>query len=202
MDIATPHCMAFRLRAVATNEEIAVWSVPGEPPQQGTVLKRGGPRAKVLVEWDGGRQQMVAPGDPAIKFARAQTRRLQWLLDPTLLAKQFADDAPSVFVQTIREHGTTIHTVSLKKTLVDLGLQKDDVDQAFNRSKPSLKSNLHLVVDGTAHTWSDAPVDPHAKLRSMSPRSALAQLLKPGARWSRDQKAALADAVRAGLPPE
>ncbi|GAA1637197.1 hypothetical protein [Actinoplanes couchii] len=187
---------------MATKKEIAVWSVPGESPQQGVVLERGGPRAKVLVEWEGGRQQKVAPDDQAIKFAQAGTRRLQWLLDPELLTKQFADDAPSVFVNAIREHVTTIHTLSLKKMLVDLGLPKVDVDQAFNRSKPGLKINPHLIVDGTAHTWSDAPVDPHGKLRSLSPRSALTQLLKPNARWSREQKAALADAVRAGLPPE
>ncbi|GGK79477.1 hypothetical protein [Mangrovihabitans endophyticus] len=166
------------------------------------MLERGDRRAKVLVEWEGGRRQKVAPNDQAIKFARAGTRRLQWLLDPTLLAKQFADDASSVFVNTIREHGTTIHTVSLKETLVDLGLPKVDVDQAFNRSKPGLKNNQHVIVEGTAHTWSDAPVDPHAELRSLSPRSALAQLLKPNARWSREQEAALADAIRAGLPPE
>jgi hypothetical protein len=164
------------------------------------VLRRGGAGAAVLVQWESGRQEKVKPRDPAVKYALDGSRRLEWLLEPSLLHEQFRTDPTSVFVDVIRDEGKSIQTAQIKRRLVECGLNSDEVASAFNGAKTSLRANRHIVIKGGSHLWSDVPVDPYVSLRKLPPHEALDQLLTTP-RLKPDQKQALADAIRAGLPP-
>ncbi len=162
-----------------TRSELAVWSDHGEAPLRGTVIKRGGSRAAVLVRWDTGREDKIKPQDEHVRFAYDGSRRLDWLLDPDVLRLQ---------------------TATIKRRLIELGIEPSVVETAFKRSQPSMKNNRHLVIKGASHTWSDVPVDPWATTRALDPHSALDRLLTTS-RFKPGERDALADAVRSGLPP-
>jgi hypothetical protein len=163
------------------------------------VLKRGGVRAAVLVRWDSGREERVKAGEPSVRYAFDGSRRLQWLLEPDVLTKQFASDAKSAFVDVIRDEGRTIQAASVKRRLIELGLTAARVDEAYGRVRPSLVDDPHIVVN-RGYTWSDTPVDPWEAIRRLDPHAALDQLLQT-TRFKPGQKTALADAIRAGLSP-
>ncbi len=178
--------------------EVAIWSEPGQPVQRGVVKKRGGPKAAVLVQWESGREERVKAGAPSVQYAIDGSRRLQWLLDRNELTSQFRRDPTSVFVDVIRDEGRAIQSAQLKRRVVELGLEKGEIEKAFAESKAALAKNPHIVIKGAAHTWSDVEVDPYEDLRKMVPGEALDLLLnKP--RLTRDQKLALGEAIRAGL---
>lgn len=183
---------------MAAKSEWAVRSVPGESPQVGKVVYRGGPRAAILVEWENGREQKVKPSDPAVRFAAADTRRFEWLHEPEKLRHQFHTDAPSVFIDVIKDEGAKIQTLQIKKRVIDLGLDAEAVNAAFTSAKAILRKNPHVVINGAAHSWSDVPVDPLASLRALDPHDALQRLVDTS-RLAVDKKAALADAVRRAL---
>jgi hypothetical protein len=170
--------------------------------RQGTVIKRrGGLRSAATVRWENGREESVPYADKSVKYAIEGTRRLAWLLKPGLLESEFRADPAEVFTQIVKEEGKGIRTLQIKRKVIDLGLPADEVNNAFAHAKSVLAKNRHLVIESGIHTWSDVPVDPHAKFRSLSPRAALDQLLS-GKRMKSEQKEALADAIRAALPPE
>jgi hypothetical protein len=150
------------------------------------------------VQWDGGREEKVKARAPNIYYAFDGSRRLEWILDRDKLRLQFAEDPASVFVDVVRDEGKVIQTAQIKGRLVDLGLEKAEVDQAFDESKPALRRDRHVVIAGAAHSWSDVEVDPHERLRKMSPPDALQYLLSTP-RLKAEQKEALADAIRAGF---
>jgi len=179
---------------------LAVWSDHGEAPLRGTVIKRGGSRAAVLVRWDTGREDKIKPQDEHVRFAYDGSRRLDWLLDPDVLRRQLKSDPDSVFVDVIRDEGKAIQTATIKRRLIELGIEPSVVETAFKRSQPSMKNNRHLVIKGASHTWSDVPVDPWATTRALDPHSALDRLLTTS-RFKPGERDALADAVRSGLPP-
>lgn len=178
--------------------EVAVWSEQGQPVQRGVVKKRGSSKAAVLVEWESGRVERVKAGASGILYAVDGSTRLRWILDRNALTSQFASDASSVFADVIRDEGKTIQSAQIKRRLVDLGLDKDEVDKEFLKSKTALRRNLHLVIEGAGHTWSDVEVDPYENLRKMPPEAALEHLLTK-TRLTGEQKQALADAIRAGF---
>ncbi len=177
-----------------------MWSGPGQEPRLGTVVKRGGPKSAVIVNWGNGREEPVSPNDKSVRYAIEGTRRLDWLLKPGLLKSEFRADAAGVFAQAVRDEGKSIQSLQLKRRIIDLGLPAEEVDAAFLHAKPMLAKNRHLVIVGAKHSWSDEPVDPYSDLRSLPPHSALDQLLS-AKRLKPEQKEALADAVRAALPP-
>ena len=192
-----------RLRSVrydspVASTEIAVWTPHNEPPLQGVVLQRGGPKAKVLVRWESGREEKVSPQDPHVRFAPADSRRLQWLLAPNELRAEFDADPASVFTAVIHDEGKAIQTATIKRRLTELKLDSATVARAFDAAKAALKANRHIVIKGAAHRWSDVPVDPFADLRSLPPHEALDRLIATRGLTS-EKKQALADAVRAGL---
>lgn len=164
------------------------------------MIRRRGPRAAVIVRWDGGREEPVKHGDKSVKYAFEDTRRLTWLLQPGLLESEFRADPAGVFTQIVKDEGKSIRTQQLKRRVVDLGLPADEVDEAFTQAKPLLAKNRHLVIKSGSHSWSNEPVDPYADLRNLAPHTALDQLLS-AKRLTADQKEALADAIRAVLPP-
>jgi hypothetical protein len=178
--------------------EFAVWSPPGEPLQRGLVIKRGSPNASVVVQWDSGRQERVKPREPGVRFAFDGTERLKWLLKPGLLEDRFRNNPADVFVDVIRDEGTIIQTATIKRRLVELGLDSEKVAKAFDRARPAIRANLHVVIKGASHSWSDVEVDPLADLRNLDPEEALDRLLN-APRLKADQKEALADAIRAGF---
>jgi hypothetical protein len=166
--------------------------------QRGVVKKRGSSKAGVLVEWESGREELVKAGAPGVHYAMDGSRRLQWLLDPEELESQFSRDPSSVFLDVVRDEGKTIQSAQIKRRVVDLGLDPLKVSEAFVKSKPALRANLHVIIKGGSHTWSDVEVDPYENLRKMAPHDALDHLLtKP--RLTKEQKGALADAIRAGF---
>jgi hypothetical protein len=183
-----------------TSREVAVWWVPGESPRQGTVVKRRGPRSAVIVKWENGREEPVPASDKSVKYAIDGTRRLEWLLKPGLLESEFRAEPAEVFAQIVRDEGKSIQTLQLKRRVIDLGLPAEEVNAAFIDAKPILAKNRHLVIQGAKHSWSDEPVDPYADLRSLAPHAALDQLLYTK-RLKPEQREALADAIRAALPP-
>jgi hypothetical protein len=178
--------------------ELAIWSEPGQPVQRGVVKWRGSSKAAVLVEWESGREERVRAGAPGVRYAMDGSRRLQWILDRKALESQFSRDAASVFVDVIHDEGKPIQSAQIKRRVIELGLDPAEVDEAFVKSKPALRANLHVIVKGATHTWSDVEVDPYGDLRKMAPEDALDYLLaKP--RLTIEQKRALADAIRAGF---
>lgn len=183
-----------------TSREIAVWSAPGEAPRQGTVVRRRGPKAAVIVKWEDGREEPVPASDKSVKYAAEGTRLLEWLLKPGLLESEFRADPAEVFTQIVRDEGKSIQTLQLKRRVIDLGLPTEEVNAAFIQVKPTLAKNRHLVIQGAKHSWSDKPVDRYAGLRSLPPHTALDQLLSAKG-LKPEQKEALADAIRAALPP-
>jgi hypothetical protein len=164
------------------------------------VIKRRGPRSAVVVRWENGREEHVPHADKSVKYANEGTRRLAWLLKPGLLESEFQADPAEVFTQVVKEEGKSIQTLQIKRRLIDLGLPPDQVNSAFIQAKPVLAKNRHLVIQGAKHSWSDEPVDPYADLRSLAPHAALDRLLSTKG-LKAEQKEALADAVRAALPP-
>jgi hypothetical protein len=152
------------------------------------------------VKWENGREEPVSAGDESVKYAVQGTRRLEWLLKPGLLESEFRANPAEVFTQVVRDEQKSIQSLQLKRRVIDLGLPAEEVDAAFTRAKPILAKNRHLVIQGAKHSWSDKPVDPYADLRSLPPHTALDQLLT-AKRLKPEQKDALADAVRAALPP-
>lgn len=183
-----------------TSREVAVWSEPGQQIRQGTVIKRRGPRSAATVRWENGREEPVPYADKSVKYAIEGTQRLAWLLKPGLLESEFRADPAEVFTQIVKEEGKGIQTLQIKRRVTDLGLPADEVNAAFTQAKPVLAKNRHLVIERGKHTWSDEPVDPYANLRSLPPHTALDQLLSAKG-LKTEQKEALADAIRAALPP-
>jgi hypothetical protein len=165
----------------------------------GKVVHRGGPRAAVLVEWENGRQQKIKSNDPTVRYADTGTRRLEWLQDRQELHRQFEADPSSVFVDVIKDEGTTIRTHQIKRRIIDLGVDAGMVEEAFLSAKALLRKNPHIVVDGSAHSWSETSVDPLTSLRSLSPHEALSRLVK-SSRLAAEKKDALADAILRALP--
>jgi hypothetical protein len=150
------------------------------------------------VEWDGGQEEKVKADAPNVYYAFDGSRRLEWILNPNKLRLQFADDPVSVFIDVIKDEGKVIQTAQIKRRLLDLGLDKAEVDDAFDKSRPALRRNRHVVITSAAHSWSEVEVDPHKHLRNMSPPDALQHLLTTP-RLKAEEKEALADAIRAGF---
>jgi hypothetical protein len=184
-----------------TGTEVAVWTkAQGGAPIRGVVVKRGGPKALIHVQWDEGTIEKVRPDNPAVHFAYEDTRRLEWLLNPRELVDQFKADPVGVFESVIRDEKHKIGTAQIKRRLVDLGLDPRRVEAAFEDARPKLRANRHIVIEGAGHRWSEVPVDPYADLRQLPPHAALDRLLTTP-RLSKEKKEALADAIRAALPP-
>jgi hypothetical protein len=167
-------------------------------PQRGLVIKRGSASAAVLVKWESGREEKVKPRDPSVRFAFDGTERLRWLLEPGLLQDRFKGDPTGVFVDVIRDERRAIQTAQIKRRVVDAGLDQDEVAKAFEQAKPAIRANRHIVIKGGSHTWSDVEVDPYADLRGLDPEEALSHLINTP-RLKREQKDALADAIRSGF---
>lgn len=186
---------------LVTGAEVAVWTkAQGDTPIRGVVVKRGGPKALIHVQWDEGSIEKVRPDNLAVRFAHEGTRRLEWLLSPRKLVDQFRADPVSVFEDVIRDEQRKIGTAQIKQRLVALGLDAGRVETAFEDARPKLRANRHIVIEGAGHRWSDVPVDPYADLRQLPPHAALDRLLTTP-RLSKEKKEALADAIRAALPP-
>lgn len=183
--------------------EIAVRLSPGALPRRGAVVQRGKtPTAAVLVRWEDGDQERVKSADRSVGYAQEGSQYLHWLLEPGLIDEDFNTDPLAVFAQLIKE-SKKITSTMLFRRLTLLGLDEADVKEAYAKEKDALKGHQHIEIKRDSHSWSDAPivrVGPYDHLRTLPPHEALDQLanakgLRP------PQRAALAEAVRAALPP-
>jgi hypothetical protein len=180
--------------------ELAVWSLPGEAPLRGEVLKRTSATGPVLVRWQTGREEKVKARDPSVRFAFDGTHRLGWLLDPESLRTRFAEMPTEVIFDVLRDAaGEFLTTAVIKRRLVEVGLDGEAVAEALAAAKATLKTNWHVLVDGTKYAWSDLAVDPHAALRALKPLDALERLVHPAPKMSQAERDALGAAVAAGL---
>jgi hypothetical protein len=179
--------------------EIAIWCSPGEPVLRGVVLKRSSASGPVEVAWDSGRSEKVKARDPSVRFAYEGSARLEWLLRPGLVQTLFRENPLSVIVDVIRDEQGPITAATIKRRLMDLGIDPGAAADALKAAKPSLAADRHIVITGTKHEWSEVPVDPHAHLRSLPPREALDRLVA-GVKLKPDEREALADAIKKALP--
>lgn len=178
--------------------ELAVWSAPGETPRSGVVIDRGKPGSrKALIEWDDGERAHVQKKDPAIRFVPEGSALAEWAMNPGDLEDLLAKDPAEVFRRYLQEQPESVTQGTLTKMLVSLGFTVGEARAAWERAKPALRSDSHIAAYGVRYQWSDEPIDPLSKFRSLSPEDALQRLLQ--GRLKVEEKAALADAIRAGF---
>jgi hypothetical protein len=152
-----------------------------------------------MVRWDDGEKARIAPRDRSVGYASEGSRALEWLLEPGLAEEAFDADPIEVLTEFIRDAGRVTTTMLVRRVSMT-GIPEDAAASAYAKSREALKANPHILIKGQSNVWSDEPVDPYAHLRRLSPHDALDQLgaakgLRP------PMRAALADAVRAALPP-
>ncbi|WP_157752046.1 hypothetical protein [Actinoplanes derwentensis] len=182
------------------SREIIVRVLPGELPQRGIVVQRGKTAStSVVVRWDDGSEERVRPGDQSVGYATEESVCAQWLLEPGAAAEAFEANPVHVFTEFIRDSGKITKTMLLRRTVV-AGVSESLVKTVYTASRAALRADPHIQISNESHTWNDAPIDPYADLRSLTPHEALDRLA--GAKSLRQpERAALADAVRTGLSP-
>ncbi|MEU4695068.1 hypothetical protein [Actinoplanes sp. NPDC023714] len=191
--------MAVTVHTVGS-QEIAVRVLPGELPQRGIVVQRGKSAASsIAVRWDGGSEERIRPSDQTVGYASDDTVCAQWLLDPGSVVEVFDSDPVHVFTEFIRDSRKITKMMLLRRVVV-AGVSEGHAATSYAASRAALRADPHIQIRSDSHTWSDVPIDRYVGLRSLPPHEALDRLT--GARGLRaPQRAALADAVRAGLPP-
>ncbi|WP_261574796.1 hypothetical protein [Frankia gtarii] len=74
-----------------------------------------------------------------------------------ILAKQFADDAGSAFVEVIRRADGPVRLQEIRAVLVDAGVHADDVDRQWKRLRPLFREHPQLSKpQPTLYEWSPA----------------------------------------------
>ena len=178
--------------------QLAVWFAPGGTPRSGVVIDPGrSGSAKVLVQWDDGDRMEVRKRDANVVFVPEGSILAKWALNIGELEDLLRTDPAEAFRGYLQEQAESVTQGNLVKAITGLGFSLDEAKAAWERAKPTLRSDAHIAAQGVRYQWSDQPIDPYAALRDLTPEAALQRLLK--GRLREPQKAALADAVRAGF---
>lgn len=186
-----------------TATEIAVGLVPGAPARLGTVVARdvGRGNRQVQVRWADGTEEFVGRANRTVLYRSEHSALHRWLCDPAELRTRFAADPAAVFLTALRDLGGALNCAELTRELTAAGLDQAAVSGVWKSTVQKIfKTHQQVRVDGARYQWSAESVDPHAGLRGLPAAQALARLTD-GSRLTAAQKAALAEAVRAGLHP-
>ncbi len=85
-----------------------------------------------------------------------------------ILAKQFADDAGSAFVEVIRRADGPVRLQEIRAALVDAGVHADDVDRQWKRLRPLFRAHPHVSKpQPTLYEWSPAAHPARVSLDSL-----------------------------------
>jgi hypothetical protein len=178
--------------------QLAVWSAPGEVARSGVVVDPGKSGArKVLVQWDDGERVHVQKKDPAIVFVPEGSILAKWALNIGELEDLLRTNPAGAFRIYLQEQPESVTERELTRAVEGLGFPHDVTDDAWQRAKPVLRADAHIAAHGRRYQWSDQPIDPHAKLRSLDPEGALQRLLK--GRLSEQEKQVLVEVIRSGF---
>lgn len=86
-----------------------------------------------------------------------------------ILAKQFADDAGSAFVEVIRRSGGPVRLQEIREALVGAGVQAADVDRQWKRLRPLFRVHPHVSKpQPTLYEWSPAAHPAKVSLDSLA----------------------------------
>lgn len=127
-----------------------------------------------VVAWRNGQEQRFPPRSNSLLRPRQGSIEERYAMDPDAFRRRLVDDSVAFFVDLVRAGFDT--SAKMQKRLVDLGLDKAEVQAGWRKARTALERDPHIVKDAASksYRWSEAAVDPLASLDHLSVEEALA----------------------------